>query len=166
VSLYIDTSALLAVLLDEPAGGLARSRMLTDSAWFTARHTLVEVRRNLAKLVGPADLTEARATFDRDWARTIIIELDEGTCEEAARIAEETGARSLDALHLASAKRLGDPGVVFLSFDRRQAAAARSIGLVVVDPGAEEAEHPAEKTDAETSASTDSETEVDPSAGE
>ena len=131
MSLYVDSSAFLAVLVDEPTGPLARAVMLADPDWFSARHTLVEVRRNLARLVAPADLAEARSAFERDWARTNIIELDEMTCEEAAGIAEETGSRSLDALHLASARRLAGSDMVFLTLDRRQAAAARMVGLSV-----------------------------------
>jgi predicted nucleic acid-binding protein len=38
----------------------------------------------------------------------------------------------MDALHLAEAQRLGGPGVPFLTFDLRQAQAARALGLTVV----------------------------------
>ncbi|HUG48023.1 MAG TPA: PIN domain-containing protein [Candidatus Limnocylindria bacterium] len=61
-----------------------------------------------------------------------IIELDEATCESAAMIAETIGARTLDALHLAAAQRVSAPGVGFLTFDLRQAQAARALGLTVV----------------------------------
>jgi predicted nucleic acid-binding protein len=50
----------------------------------------------------------------------------------AAAIAELTGARTLDALHLAAAQRVGGPAVPFLTFDVRQARAARGLGLTVV----------------------------------
>jgi prevent-host-death family protein len=40
--------------------------------------------------------------------------------------------RSLDAIHLASAQQLQIPGLPFLTFDLRQAQAARSLGLVVL----------------------------------
>ena len=42
------------------------------------------------------------------------------------------GVRSLDALHLASAQRIQVPGLTFLTFDLRQAQAARSLGFAVV----------------------------------
>jgi predicted nucleic acid-binding protein len=61
-----------------------------------------------------------------------IVELDEVTCETAAGIAEMTGVRTLDALHLAAAQRAGGPGFPFLTFDVRQAQAARTLGLAVV----------------------------------
>lgn len=59
-----------------------------------------------------------------------IVELDAGTCELAATIAEQLGVRTLDALHLGAARRLG-AAVRFLTFDVRQAEAARSLGLAV-----------------------------------
>jgi predicted nucleic acid-binding protein len=40
--------------------------------------------------------------------------------------------RSLDAIHLASAQQLQIPGLPFLTFDLRQAQAARSLGMVVL----------------------------------
>jgi predicted nucleic acid-binding protein len=50
----------------------------------------------------------------------------------AAAIAELTGVRTLDALHLAAAQRVGGAAVPFLTFDVRQAQAARGLGLTVV----------------------------------
>jgi predicted nucleic acid-binding protein len=136
MSLYIDSSAILAALLDEPHGVAARATMLADADWYTARHTLVEVRRDLVRLLSPQDLGPARETFQGDWSRMHIIELDEVTCTDAVRVAEETGARTLDALHLAAALRLGGPGLSLLTFDQRQAGAARWLGLLVADTGA------------------------------
>ena len=57
--------------------------------------------------------------------------LDDVTCNDAARIAEQTLCRSLDALHVAAARRAGK-STTFLTFDLRQAQAARSAGLMVV----------------------------------
>lgn len=43
--------------------------------------------------------------------------------------------RSLDALHLATALELGDDLEAVVTYDRRQADAARQLGLRVVTPG-------------------------------
>ena len=51
-----------------------------------------------------------------------------------ADIAELTGARTLDALHLAAAQRVGGSAVGFVTFDLRQAQAARILGMTVL-PG-------------------------------
>jgi predicted nucleic acid-binding protein len=61
-----------------------------------------------------------------------VVELDETTCGIAADLAELTGARTLDALHLAAANRAGKGALTLLTFDIRQAQAARAVGLTVV----------------------------------
>ena len=132
MSTYVDSSALLKRYVDEADSADADALLRADNALLTARHTIVEVRRNLARLLSGRDLASARAAFAEDLRSISIIELDEATCNSAALIAESTGARTLDALHLAAAQRVSAPGVGFLTFDLRQAQAARAIGLTVV----------------------------------
>ena len=132
MSTYVDSSALLKRYVDEADSADVDALLRADNALLTARHTIVEVRRNLARLLSGRDLASARAAFAEDLRSISIIELDEATCNSAALIAESTGARTLDALHLAAAQRVSAPGVGFLTFDLRQAQAARAIGLTVV----------------------------------
>ena len=67
-----------------------------------------------------------------DWEQTQIVELDAETCERAADYAVTLGVRTLDALHLAAAHRVGGGALPFLTFDLRQAQAARSLGWMVL----------------------------------
>lgn len=131
MSLYLDSSALLALYLDEEQRERCLALLLSDPQWITGRHTQVEVRRNLARRLEPAEADGARARLLEDWARTTIVELDDVTCETAAAIAEQTGVRSLDALHLAAAVRVGGDDLRFVTHDRRQASAARELGFAV-----------------------------------
>jgi uncharacterized protein len=132
VSSYVDSSALLKRYVEETDSATADALLRADRALLTARHTIVEVRRNLARLLSGRDLAAARAAFADDLHAISIIELDDATCESAASIAETTGVRTLDALHLAAAQRVLEPGMGFLTFDLRQAQAARALGLTVV----------------------------------
>ncbi len=132
MSLYVDSSALLKRYVEEPDSEMAESLLRSDPSLLTARHTVLEVRRNLARLLEERDAATARAAFLEDLDALSIVELDEVTCEMAAAIAELTGVRTLDALHLAAAQRIGSPAVPFLTFDLRQAQAARGLGLTVV----------------------------------
>jgi uncharacterized protein len=132
VSLYVDSSALLKRYVDEPDSKTADSLLRSDPALLTARHTIVEVRRSLARLLEERDAAAARSAFLEDLGVLSIVEVDEVTCEMAAAIAELTGVRTLDALHLAAVQRVGGAGVPFLTFDVRQAQAARGLGLTVV----------------------------------
>jgi predicted nucleic acid-binding protein len=130
VTTYVDTSALLKRYVDEPDSDRANELLAADPALVTARHTIVEVRRNLAQILGPTDATAARAAFADDLGSLALVELDAATCELAATVGEQTGVRTLDALHLGAALRLGT-AVTFLTFDVRQAQAARSLGFTV-----------------------------------
>lgn len=132
MSTYVDSSALLKRYVEEADSTAADALLRADPALLTARHTIVEVRRNLARLLSGRELMAARAVFAADLTSFSVIELDEATCESAALIAETTGVRTLDALHLAAAQRVASPGVGFLTFDLRQAQAARALGLTVV----------------------------------
>lgn len=128
MTLYVDSSALIKRYVDEPESETVDELLAAATALVTARHTVVEVRRNLARLTPARALGAAQREFRRDLEAFSIVELDEGTCELAATIAETTGARSLDALHIAAAKRVGG-AITFLSFDVRQGQAARTVGL-------------------------------------
>lgn len=131
MSIYADSSALLKRYLDEPDSGLARELLQSDPELATGRHTVVEVRRNLARALTDRDAKHARALFSEDLKYLAVIELDAATCELGATISETTGARSLDALHLAAAQRAGGGEITFLTFDRRQAQVARNLGFSV-----------------------------------
>ena len=132
MSLYVDSSALLKLYFDEPDSGRAEDILASDADWITGRVTAVEVRRNLARALASPDLMAARRQFERDWANTAVVELTREVCEAAAELAEVTGARSLDALHLGAAKVVGGGALPIVTFDLRQAQAARSLGWVVL----------------------------------
>jgi predicted nucleic acid-binding protein len=131
MTLYVDSSALLKRYIQEPDSDRVDELLSSDSDLVTARHTVVEVRRNLVRQLTPAEATAARASFAAELAHVSIVELDSATCELAATVAEQTGVRALDALHLGAARRLGT-GLSFLTFDVRQAEAARSLGFRVL----------------------------------
>ena len=130
MTLYVDSSALLKRYVEEPDSALVEELLHSDPSLVTGGHTVVEVRRNLARLLSPVEATEAKEAFRADMEAFSVIALDATTCEAAATIAELTGVRTLDALHLAAAQRLG--AVPFLTFDLRQAQAARTLGFTVI----------------------------------
>lgn len=131
MTLYVDSSALLKRYVDEHDSEAAVGLMATDPLLVTSRLTEVEVRRNLTHLLEDRALTASRRQLAADLDSFALIAVDAVTCNEAARIAEETLCRSLDALHLAAARRTGDHTTV-LTFDLRQAQVARTIGLQVI----------------------------------
>jgi predicted nucleic acid-binding protein len=132
VSLYVDSSALLKRYVDEPDSDACDAILSSDPTLVTGRHTIVELRRNLARLVEPGELAAVKALVEEDLAAVSIVELDATTCEAAAALAELTGVRTLDALHLGAAQRAGGTALPFVTYDLRQAQAARSLGFTVL----------------------------------
>lgn len=132
MTLYVDSSALLKLYLDEPDSDDARRMLTADPVLVTSWLTVVEVRRNLGRALTGADLARARAAFEADTDAIALVALDEVAWRVAADIAEELGVRSLDAVHLASAKRLRIPTLTFCTFDLRQGQAARQLGFTVL----------------------------------
>lgn len=132
MALYVDTSALLKRYLEEPDSEAAEAYLLADPSWFSGRHTYVEARRNLARALDDEELVRIRDALEQDWRRVTAIELDEVTCRLAADIGEHTGLRSLDALHLGAAARLGPDVLSVVTYDIRQAQAARALGFSVL----------------------------------
>jgi predicted nucleic acid-binding protein len=59
--------------------------------------------------------------------------VDHDVLERAARLAPAE-LRTLDAIHIASALSLGADLLAFVSYDDRQRAAARKVGLPLVRP--------------------------------
>lgn len=132
MSLYVHTSALLKRYISEDESDACERILLGDPSWITARHTWVEVVRNLARLLAGSDRTRMKKTFAADWLRFHVIELDDTTCRRAGEMAETLQVRTLDALHLAAAERAGGSALPFVTYDLRQAQAARSLGWTVL----------------------------------
>lgn len=133
MGIYADTSALFKRYVVERDSDAAISLLASDPLVHTARHTVVELRRNLCRLLAGAQLVTARRQLTGELAHIDIVELDAATCEAAATIAETTQVRTLDALHLAAAQRVGGGSTLsFVTFDVRQAQAARSLGFTVL----------------------------------
>jgi predicted nucleic acid-binding protein len=132
VTLYVDSSALIKRYVDEENSASAEAILLADLEWVTARITLVEVRLALDRRLEEAGRRVAVAAFERDWERTLVVAVDDATCHRAAELGIATGARSLDAIHLASAERAGGRSMPIVTFDVRLGHAARSLGFGVV----------------------------------
>ncbi len=131
MTLYVDSSALLKRYVREHDSDLSVQLMETDPVLVTSRLSTVEVRRNLSRLLDDHARGEARGRFVRDLGAFGLISVDDAILAAAAAIAEDTLCRSLDSIHLASARRTGS-NTTLLTFDIRQAQVARSLGMHVV----------------------------------
>lgn len=133
MTLYVDSSAFARrYLADEPGHVESRAAMDSDGEWVTSRLTLIEVHRALSLTLDRSARVQAIAEFDADLSYTAVADIDSATCAIAADIAVENGVRSLDAIHLATALRVMEPGLRVLTHDVRQARAAAVLGIDVI----------------------------------
>jgi uncharacterized protein len=122
----LDASAVTKLVITEAETAALQERVHGRSL-VSSRVAVVEVTKAVARSNPTADPQPI-------LARLAFVELD----AELARVAAATGSamvRSLDAIHLASAQRLGSEIAAFVTYDDRQAAAAKLMGLAVEAPG-------------------------------
>jgi predicted nucleic acid-binding protein len=128
MTLYVDSSAF--VKRHSPTESMhaeCNAIMVEHDFWITSRITAIEGPRGLAR-TSPSN-PAAIASFDEDALETAFIDVDHGVVSLARAIALETGVKTLDAIHIASAKQVPDGELEFLTYDDRQAAAAERLGL-------------------------------------
>jgi len=129
--LFLDTSALVKRYVEEEGTEFVIRRMDEDSEWVVSSIARSETQITLCRLgLDPERITDLQQRLREDWERCHVVPLDPACLERAAGIGCRYQVRTLDALHLAAADRLPRP-LVMLTFDRRQADAARSMALVV-----------------------------------
>lgn len=132
--LYVDSSAWVKRYVLESESAACVEAMSRNRIWVTCRHSIVEVTRTLALRIEPGQEHAALGEFNAEIGHANIVEPDLHLCALASDIAIETGARSLDALHIAAALRAGSGTIAMLTYDVRQAVAAEKVGLSVLRP--------------------------------
>ena len=132
---YADASALVKLVRDEPGSDALRS-FLADSDIVSSELVLTEVPRAVRRAAA-ADPRLAEDVLIERAGETLdavaLLPLDRAVLLAAGALAEPA-LRALDAIHVASAVDLA-PIDGFVTYDERQAAAARLVGLRTVSPG-------------------------------
>lgn len=127
-AVYVDTSALGRVLLLESTAPAIERELEGFDERIASQLLGVELRR-LASRRGFVDDAEQLLR------RVALVPLDEAVLRAAATIEPQTVA-TLDAIHLATARRLATDNLLdaVMTFDARLAEGARHHGLTVVAP--------------------------------
>lgn len=131
VRLYLDSSALVKLVQVEAESAPLRAflRQHGSDGRVTSALARVEVVRAVSG-GGP----EAMAQAWRQLARVDQITLDRGLLDDAATLAPGTKLRSLDAIHLASARLIGADLRALVTYDHRMSEAASAVGMSVAAP--------------------------------
>jgi predicted nucleic acid-binding protein len=136
--LYLDTSALAKLYLEEESSDQVRAWSDEAEVLATSRVALAELAAAVARRHREGDLTDTDAERIRtamldDWEHLIVVEVNE---HRAAELAFRQSLRGFDAIHLAAAleirEALDDVPTRFSCFDGRlnRAAAAESFEVL------------------------------------
>jgi predicted nucleic acid-binding protein len=124
---YADSSALVKLVVDEPETA-ALTRHVDGVQLAASRLALAEVPRAVKiSGTGVERLREAELML----GSLLLVEVSETVLRRAGQLGS-ADLRTLDAIHLASAERIGAEEVI--TYDRRLAAAAGSLGFRVTSP--------------------------------
>ena len=137
MKLYLDTSALVKLYVEEEGAPVVRNAVAQAELVATAAIAYVEaraafVRRRHEGGLSTAEYRRIIRDIDSDWARYLVVEVTDLLIRDAARLAEAHRLRAYDAIHLASAAavhdRLAEP-IMFASWDAGLEKVARREGF-------------------------------------
>jgi len=133
---YFDTSAVLPLIIEEPASQVA-GRLWDDSdrvaavrlVYPEARAALAQANR-LGRLNGH-QLRSAVASLERLIPQLYVIEISATLTKRAGQLAEQMALRGYDAVHLAGAEAIGDADTILVAGDHPLCQAAQRLNLNV-----------------------------------
>jgi predicted nucleic acid-binding protein len=137
VKLYLDTSALVKLYVDEEGSPSVRGAL--DQADFIATSAIAYLeaqaaffRRRREKGLSAREYRRIIQGLDADWTHYLVLEVTQSLIRDSARFAEVYALRASDAVHLASAvalrSALVEP-VAFASWNLALERAAKKAGL-------------------------------------
>ena len=124
---YLDTSAFLKLVVEEDHSRALRRAIGSRECW-SSTLLAVEAHRACIRLGLPHDAVDSRLAVV-----TFIVPSE--TTFDIARAIGPDHLRTLDAFHRATATELGSDLDGVVTYDRRQASGAETLGLSVVAPG-------------------------------
>jgi predicted nucleic acid-binding protein len=138
VSVYAESTAVLAWLFDEESGDQIRGLLASAEVVVASDLTIIECDRVLLRAAALGELTEAEAADRRAHltsaaSRWHVLRIGPEIVERARQPFPGEPIRTLDAIHLASAlvARSAVAGLELLTLDDRVRKASRRLGLTV-----------------------------------
>jgi predicted nucleic acid-binding protein len=125
---YLDSSALVKLAIEEPESGALRAHLRRRKTLVSSALARTEVLRALL-LEGEEGIARGRAVL----GRVELIRVNDRLLN-AAGLLQPPEVRSLDAIHLATARELGSDLGQVISYDERMVEAAKGLGLKTASP--------------------------------
>lgn len=138
---YLDTSALVPLLIEEPSSNACRRLWDDADDLVSSRLGYVETAAALAQAerLGRLTSTQQRSALrglDELWSQVQIAEIDQTLVERAAHLARQFALRGYDAVHAASAEVINGESLVAGSGDRQLLEAWQRLGITTYDTNA------------------------------
>lgn len=138
--LYLDTSALVKLYLDEPGRKAITAAVSNETAVATQEIAYIEAHAAFSRAdregrLSHSELERLRGDFDRDWPSYLVIRVSQPLLERAVKLVDSFALRAYDAMHLSAAQTLAeesDEPLLFACFDRRLSRAAEVLGMALV----------------------------------
>ena len=131
MTVYLDTSALVAVAVDGAARSVVIDALEHDTDWCSSALSIGEAMALVARLTDEQVLqNELENAVRLLWDRMAVVPVDQMCLDHAARITREQPVKIADAIHLAAAHRLPRP-ITFVTFDPAQIPVALSMEFTV-----------------------------------
>jgi predicted nucleic acid-binding protein len=135
---YFDTSALVPVLVQEPASQVCRELWEAADGIVASQLAYVEAAAALAQGTRLGRLTaqmqrRALGGLEDLWQQMSVLALDHPLAVRAAQLADQFALRGYDAVHCASAEAVMDPELVAVSGDSQLLHAWHGLGIATVD---------------------------------
>ena len=141
MTVYLDTSSLLKLHVEEPASDQVRELVRNSAVTVTSNVAYAETRAALARRRRDGTLTAAafrtaKQDFEADWPMYLVIPASPKVCLEAGNLAEHYALRGFDSIHLASFAEMlrglqGRDVAQFSSSDDKLNAAAHRLARTI-----------------------------------
>ena len=132
MTIFLDTSALLALTVDGPQRLVVLEALDDDPVWAASAMALTEALPAIDRLsesdIVRLDLEDAIRLV---WDHLHVVPVDQQCLDRAASLARSQPVRLADAIQLAAAERLPSP-VRFVTFDPAQIGVAMGLDFDIV----------------------------------
>lgn len=132
MTVFLDTSALLALTVEGPQRQVVRDVLADDPVWAASAMALTEALPAIDRLHDqPIIRLDLEDAVRLAWDHLHVVPVDQRCLDRAAALARSQPVRLTDAIHFAAAERLPAP-LRFVTFDPPQLGIALGLGFDVV----------------------------------
>ena len=132
MTLFLDTSALLALTIDGPQRQVVLDVLNKENIWAASAMALTEALPAIDRLNDqPIIRLDLEDAVRLAWDHLHVVPVDQRCLDRAAALARSQPVRLTDSIHFAAAERLPKP-LRFVTFDPPQLGVALGLGFEAI----------------------------------